>query len=82
MNMDIDNMNTIKRFNVLLEEAIVEGTIGVEEDKLITNTLRRPQFYRTAIKDHLERVDKTYTPHTYVLFEELYEHTSLETKEV
>jgi hypothetical protein len=78
MKLDDDTMSTINKFTSLLEEAVVEGTIGVEEDKLVTNTLRRPQFYRSAIKNHLELVDKTYTPHTYILFEELYEYTALE----
>tara|TARA_R110000824_G_scaffold375556_2_gene566479 strand:- start:305 stop:571 length:267 start_codon:yes stop_codon:yes gene_type:complete len=76
MKLNNDTMSTINKFTSLLEEAVVEGTIGVEEDKLVTNTLKRPQFYRTLIKDHLERLDKTYTPKTYTLFEELYEHTA------
>jgi len=70
------------KFTTLLEEAVVEGTIGVEEDKLVANSIRCPQFYRNSIKDHLERIDKTYTPHTHRLFEELYEYTTLETDEV
>ena len=83
MKQDTSNIDSItNRFNVLLEPAILEGTIGVEEDKLVTNTLKQPQFYRTAIKDHLERIDKVYTPYTYILFEELYEHTALETNQV
>ena len=79
MKLDIKTLALLKRFNTLLEPAITEGTIGVEEDKLVTNTLRRPQFYRTEIKDQLENIDKTYTPHTYRLFEQLYELTGTRT---
>ena len=73
--MDTRYIDTVEAFRELLEASSAEGTIGVEEGKLVNNTLRRPQFYRSEIKDQLENIDKTYTPHTYRLFEQLYELT-------
>jgi len=77
-----NDITTTDKFTTLLEEATLEGTIGVEEGKLVTNAIRLPQSYRHAIKNHLELVDKTYTPKTYTLFEELYEYTSSDPNEV
>ena len=58
----------------LAAEAKTEGTIGVEEERLIRKSLERPAYFRRRIKSQLSIIDKEYLPKTYKLWSELYDY--------
>jgi hypothetical protein len=62
-------------FESLLEKAREEGAIGVEEERLVHRTIKKPSLYRATVKDKLSNVDSAYVPHTHALFEALYSIT-------
>tara|TARA_R110000851_G_scaffold63519_1_gene145288 strand:- start:176 stop:475 length:300 start_codon:yes stop_codon:yes gene_type:complete len=66
------HMEKAQKFEGLLKKAREEGAIGVEEERLVHRTLKKPSLYRAAVKEKLTNADASYVPHTYALFEELY----------
>jgi len=72
-----ENLKVLTRFDELISSAKIEGAIGVEDEKLIHRTIRRPHVYRKSIRDRLIEIDETYTPLTYQLFTEIYTYATV-----
>ena len=72
-----ENLKVLTKFDELIKIARVEGAIGVEDEKLIHRTIRRPHVFRKSIRDRLIEIDETYTPLTYQLFTELYTYATV-----
>ena len=71
------NHTARSRFDTLTTEAKLEGVIGVEDEKLIHNTLKRPAAFRKIVRNRLEEIDDEYTPLTHSLFTELYTYATV-----
>lgn len=71
------NHTARSRFDTLTTEAKLEGVIGVEDEKLIHNTLKKPVVYRKLVRDRLTEIDSEYTPLTHTLFTELYTYATV-----
>lgn len=71
MGIITDN-KTFTFFNSLHDEAETEGTVGVEDERLIWRALKKPSVYINKVRSRLEEIDESYTPKTYKLFSELY----------
>ena len=60
--------------NTLLQDASKEGTIGVEEERLIRKSLARPAYFRSLVNAKLSDTDSKYLPNTFKLWFELYDY--------
>ncbi len=60
--------------DTLLQDTSKEGTIGIEEERLIRKSLARPAYFRRLVKNKLGDTDSKYLPNTFRLWFELYDY--------
>ena len=60
--------------DTLLQYASKEGTIGVEEERLVRKSFTRPAYFRSLVKNKLSDTDSKYLPNTHRLWKDLYDH--------
>ena len=60
--------------DTLLQYASKEGTIGVEEERLVRKSFTRHAYFRRLVKNKLSDTDSEFLPNTFRLWFELYDY--------